>query len=1088
MIRLLLLAVVSLAVAAQVPAATSGYYRQPALCGDTLIFVSEGDLWKVPREGGVATRLTSHPATETRPVISFDGSTVAFVGQYEGPAEIYTMPAGGGLPTRWTYDAARCMTGAFLPDGRLMYMTRRYAGLPNYEALIVDPRDGARERVPLAQAAEAVYSDDGASLFFVRFPFQGSHTRRYQGGAAQDIWRFDAAGGQEAGCLTGDHPGTDRNPMFWEGRVYFLSDRDGTINLWSMAPDGSDKRQHTHHLDWDIRGASLSAGRVAYQLGGAIRLLDLASGRDEEIPIELATDLDQSREKWIVEPWKWLTAAHLSPDGDRVALTARGRVFVAPLGPGRLVEVTRDPGIRYRDARFLPDGSALLALSDESGEVEFWRLPSDGTGDRAQVTRDAVVLRWGGIVSPDGKYLAHHDKNRVLWLTALASGATVRVDQNEVEDLADLTWSPDSRWLAYVAFAENLQRTIRIYDVEKKAMLAATTDRFESYSPAWSADGKRLYFLSDRNLRSLVHDPWGARAPDPYYERTTRIYELALAPGLRSPFQPDDELAEVAKEGPDGGKGAGEKDEDGKPPRVTIQADGLAARLREVPVEPGDYSNLFTTGERLYWLSLPHRRTTKRSLRSAPIASQDVEVITLADSLQAAELSADGKKILVRTDDAVHIIDAGGEAPPELGPKTQVDLASWAFSLDPREEWRQMFVEAWRLERDYFYDPDMHRVDWPAIREKYLPLVDRVNERGELADILSQMIAELSALHMYVYGGDFRSGTDDIQPADLGGVLARDPAAGGYRVERVYLSDPDRPELASPLARADVNIHAGDVIVAVNGAPALEPPDLGALLRHQAGRQVLLEVRPEGEEQTRRVVVTPLTPAQSSDRRYHEWEYTRRLMVEKLSGGRIGYVHLRAMGSDDIDQWTREFFPVFNKEGLIVDVRHNNGGNIDSWIIGALMRKPWFWWQPRVGLPTSNMQLAFQGHQAVLCDEGTASDGEAFAEGIRRLGLGKIIGTRTWGGEIWLSSSNVLVDQGIATAAEFGVYGPEGAWLIEGHGVDPDIVVDNLPHETFGGKDAQLEAAVAYLLERIAAEPVAVPQAPPYPDKSGVNK
>lgn len=394
-----------------------------------------------------------------------------------------------------------------------------------------------------------------------------------------------------------------------------------------------------------------------------------------------------------------------------------------------------------------------------------------------------------------------------------------------------------------------------------------------------------------------------------------------------------------------------------------------------------------------------------------------------------------------------------------------------------------MFDEAWRLERDYFYDRAMHKVDWPAMKAKYRPLVDRVTTRAELNDILAQMIAELSALHMFVRGGDARSDPDTIDGATLGARIVRDVAAGGDRVAHVYRSDPDQPAELSPLARPDVAVKDGDLIEAVDGLPVLSAPSTSALLRNKAGRQVLLRVR-SGKEAPRDVVVTPIGLDRDADLRYDEWEYTRRLRVEERSGGKIGYVHLRAMGGDNIAEWYREFYPVFDRPGLIVDVRYNRGGNIESWILEKLTRKAWFFWQPRVGDPYSNMQYAFRGHAIALCNYRTASDGEAFAEGFRRLGVGKVLGTRTWGGEVWLSSSNFLVDKGIATAAENGVYGPEGAWLIEGHGVDPDVVVDNLPRATFDGSDAQLDAAIDALLKDIAADPRPVPKPPPYPDKS----
>jgi tricorn protease len=392
-------------------------------------------------------------------------------------------------------------------------------------------------------------------------------------------------------------------------------------------------------------------------------------------------------------------------------------------------------------------------------------------------------------------------------------------------------------------------------------------------------------------------------------------------------------------------------------------------------------------------------------------------------------------------------------------------------------------VESWRLERDYFYDRAMHGVDWKAMLEKYLPLVVRVTNRLELADLQSQMAGELSALHTFVGPGDYRHGPDDVQPASLGATFVRDEAAGGFRVERIYASDPDLPETAGPLGRPGVDVHEGDVIQAIDGVATLSVADPGALLRNRDGRQVRLRVRPKTGA-ARDVIVTPMSADEESNLRYTDWELTRRSLVDTLGKNRIGYVHLRAMGSNDIAQWERDFYPVFNRQGLILDARHNRGGNIDSWILGKLLRRPWFYWQPRVGSPYSNMQFAFGGHMVVLVDAFTASDGEAFAEGFRRLGLGKVIGTRTWGGEIWLSSSNFLVDRGIVTAAEFGVYGPEGQWLIEGHGVDPDIVVDNLPGATFAGEDAQLRAAVEHLQKLIEADPRPTPKAPAYPNKA----
>lgn len=1080
-----------------------GYYRQPAIRNDTLVFVAEGDLWRVGLAGGVAQRLTTHPEEESRPAISPDGKMVAYAATYEGPGEVYTLPLEGGVPTRQTWDATRPAWLSWTPKGEVLYATRRHSTLPNAQLVRLDPSTHARTTVALAQASDGSFDAAGATLFFTRLAFQGSHTRRYKGGTAQNLWRFDGAG-SEAVALTADYAGTSKTPMPWKGRVYFASDRDGVMNLWSMNERGGDLKQHTKHRDFEVQSPSLSNGRIAYQQGADIRVFDIASGSDRAVPISLMSDFDQLRERWVKNAVDWITSAHISPSGDRVAITARGEVFVAPALQGRLVEATRNKLARHRNARFMPDGKTILTLSDESDEVEFWQVPANGIGAATQLSRDGSVLRWDGLPSPDGNLIAHHDKNQQLWIFDVAKKTQTKVADSADGEFDDLSWSPDSKWLAYAAPGPNQLTRIYLYEIATARIVPATSDRFDSGSPAWSPDGKWLYFLSDRNFESLVSSPWGSRQPEPFWDRQTKIYHVALKRGERSPFQQDDELQPVkagekpaedkpgekpAAEKPAPDKAAAEKAATEKPatekpaiPAVVVDVEGLDTRLLEVPVPAGNYSSLSMDAKRLYFVSRPAGRDGKAALKTLALENKGAEPDTFIEEPQSYELSQDGKKILLRKGRDFYVMDAGAKAPADLS-KSAVPLKDWIFSLDPRLEWRQMFTEAWRLERDYFYDRGMHGVDWLAMRKKYQPLVERVTDRAELSDVLAQMVAELSALHIFVRGGDLRDAGDDAWPASLGAQAVRDEKAGGFGITHVITTDPDRPDRRVPLAQPGVDVVEGDLVESVNGVAALSAPDLPALLRGQAGRQVLLRVKPKGGGPARDVIVQPVTAQAEDGLRYDEWEYTRRLAVEKAGQNQVGYVHLRAMGAGNMAEWMREFYPVFNRPGLIVDVRHNNGGNIDSWILGRLLRRAWFFWQPRVGHPTWNMQFAFRGHMVVLVDQNTASDGEAFAEGFRRLGLGKVLGTRTWGGEVWLSQSNTLVDRGIATAAEIGVYGPEGQWLIEGHGVDPDIVVDNLPHETFAGKDAQLDAAVRHLQELIKSRPIPLPPPPPYPIK-----
>jgi tricorn protease len=520
---------------------------------------------------------------------------------------------------------------------------------------------------------------------------------------------------------------------------------------------------------------------------------------------------------------------------------------------------------------------------------------------------------------------------------------------------------------------------------------------------------------------------------------------------------------------------------------VNIDFNDLTSRLNEVPVPSANYSDLEAGEKRLCWLDRDEGEPPKENLACVDIANKGDPPETVLADVKGYEFSLDRKKLLVAKGNDFYILDSDVKAAalsdPKALPKVKMDLSRWTFDTNPRAEFRELFADAWRLERDYFYDRNMQGVDWKAMRDRYLPLVDRVADRDDLNEVIAQMVSELSALHIFVFGGDARKPADDVALASLGARLRRDEPAGGFVVEHIYLHDPDLPNEAPPLARPDSTVHEGEVILSIDSENSLSVPDERALLRGKAGRQVLLRVK-SASGQIREVIVTPVSAQDERNLRYKEWEYTRRLKVEKDSQGHIGYVHLRAMGSGDIEQWAREFYPVFDRQGLIVDVRHNNGGNIDSWLLGKLQRQAWFYWQPRVGNPTWNMQYAFRGHIVVLCDRLTASDGEAFSEGFRRLGLGKVIGVRTWGGEIWLSASNRLADSGIATAAEEGVYGPEDKWLIEGHGVDPDIVVDDLPHATFQGSDAQLDAGLKLLEEEIRKDPRPVPKAPPYPNKS----
>ena len=1084
-----------------------GYYRFPALFNDTIVFTAEGDLWKVPLRGGQAQRLTTHHGLESSAAISPDGALVAFSAEYEGPLEVYVMPLQGGRPRRLTYEGLdeESLVVGWTPDGRVIYSTKHFSTLPNRQLVLIDPQTLEQTLLPLSQASEGVFTPDMTTLFFARLPPQSSNAKRYQGGSVQHLWKFSFPKRKrktppEAVPLTATYAGTSKDPMWWEARVYFLSDRDGTMNVWSMAENGRQLKQHTFHKAWDMQSPSLHQGRIVYQLGADLRLYEIATGDDRLIPITLASDFEHTRERWINTPWSYLSALHVAPEGDRVVLTSRGRVFVAPAKQGRLVQVTSRHGARYADARFLPDGQQLLMLSDESGELEFWTAPANGIGPFTRITMDGGILRYAGVAAPNGQWMAFSDKNHHLWLLNLGTREATQIATSEYGPFGKLAWSPDSRWLAYVLPAENQHEQIWLHQAEDGRRVAATSARSDSFAPAWSADGKWLYFLSDRQFRSLVDSPWGPRQPDPYFDKSTKVYLLALVKGERSPFLAVDELylaqQNAAKQNtaPKNGdtppttaaadvpkaNGEGQKSSNGKPPVVTLDLDDVVTRLQEVPLPAANYQSLTANSKCLFWTERDTDAETK--LLAMEIKNQDPTPVTLMSGIWRYELSLDGKKIMVQKGWAVYIIDAVTESPKDLE-KNRVPLHQWSFAIDPREEWRQMLIDAWRLQRDYFYDRNLHGVPWQELLDRHMPLVDRVTDRNELNDLIAQLMGELSALHTRVWTGDIRRGQDRVDLASLGAQLLRNVAAGGYVVRHIYRTDPDYPDKLAPLAAPEANVQEGDILQAINGVPTLDVEHPALLLKNKMNQQVLLRVQSAATQIVRDVIVRPITSRQADTLRYDAWEYKSRLYVEAQGQGAIGYIHLRAMSGENYSEWAREYFPVFNRQGLIIDMRHNRGGNIDSWLLGKLLRKPWVYWQPRVGKPYWNMQYAFHGHMVVLCNEFTSSDGETFCEGFRRLGLGKVIGTRTWGGGIWLSYGNRLVDFGYAAAPQIGMYTAEGEWLIEGHGVDPDIVVDNLPHATFLGQDAQLDVALAHLQTLISEQPMPVPPAPPYPQK-----
>ena len=1099
--------VTALCAAGLAQANPQGFYRQPAVQGETVVFVSQGDLWRSGLQGGAAQRLTSHAGQENWPVLMPDGKSVAFVAQYESSGDVYTLALDGGVPVRRTWlGAANLRLWGHDDQGTLLLTTSALDGRPQTQPFTL--KGEQLTALPVADAADAAFSADGQQLYFSRNGLRGDNAKNYRGGALSTLWVLNLKGSAEARPLLGaGFPrANNRRPMPYrdakgQARIAFLSDRDGFVNLWSVAADGSDARAHTTWKDFDIRHASLSGSTVVLARGADLHRVDLNAGAaSAALPITLAGDQPASTTRWIKRPQDFLTEVAVAPNGERALIGVRGRLATQGTQALRRAQLALPEGTRCRQAAFSSDGKSVFALCDFDGEVELWQLDALGGGKPKQITDGAKVLRTDLAVAPDGRHIAHADLAGAVYLTDLKAetgpeqpcgltkpgeGSGLRSDAackaeggaktRKIDQLPDdygiaFAWHPDGQALAYVRRPEGggARSQVWLHTLADGKNQALTSARYDSGAPAFSPDGQWLLFSSRRHFAVQPGSSvWAERDMGPAFEPGRKVYALALQSGLRSPFAAKDELPPPAK--PEAKKDDTKKAD--KPALPRIELTGLAERLHELPLPPGRYRSLAVDAKRLWWIEADFGPGALKSLAIEPGANAD----THSEKVRRFELSGNGKTLLVQREAApgaapeLLLVDAAPKPPADLG-KASVRWNDWQIPVQPREEWKQLFADAWRMQRDHFYDAQMHGVDWVASRKRHEALLPRVGDRVELAELMGQMASDLSLLHSQVGVGDLPPLAEEA-PAIAGLGARLEPHPQGARVARIYRTEAELVSERGPLQAPGSEVQEGEVITAINGQ-SLRWPQGAQLLQGEAGRQLRLDLQQADGSAKRSVIVTPVDPRRESALRYQDWRNTRAEAVAKLSGGRIGYLHLRAMGGEDIADFARDFYAQLSKEALIVDVRFNNGGNIDSWVLEKLLRKAWAYWQPRHpagGAVDPNMQQSFSGPLAMLANENSYSDGETVAEGFKRLKLGPVIGKTTQGAGVWLSDRNRLMDNGILRAAETAQLGLSGEVLVEGTGVTPDIEVDNPPRATAAGQDAQLEAAVAHLLKQLPA-------------------
>ena len=1075
--RITTFAAILLASTASPALADEGFYQYPTVRGDVLVFASEGDLWRASRSGGSAIRLTNHQEEEFRPVLSPDGRWVSFNASYDSPNDIYVMPVAGGAPRRLTFEGGGVTNVGWTPDGKVIFASNAEGGGQAEILYMIDPAGGAATPIPLWRANDATYGSDG-SLFFSRRGLRvraNDNAVQYRGGGMMQLWRWSGNASEEATLLLADFDAPVRNPMAHGGRIYFVSDRSGADAIWSVAEDGSGVTQHSQEFAFPILHASMDDGDIFLQNGADLPVFSTGSNTLTTLSIDIVSDREQTRPRTISNPLALVDAARISPSGERVAVTARGRVALGAPGQARRVEFSTPLDARVREAVESPDGERLFMILDRGDARDIFAMPADGSGEPVAITRGYDAHIWTFDIAPEGDVLIVQDKDARLQRVDVATGRVTLLQQNTSgadNAFSGVTFSPDGAYIAYAeASRENGGNTSDIFvqNVATGARVQATSGKYNDYAPAFAHDGGWLYFISDRNFNPTPGNPWGDRNMGVAFDDRGEIYALQLNPDAEFRFTERNELTRSADDddaeaGDDADDGETEKAE-GTPPANIVLA-GLAERLYKVPGQAGIGRTLLATQDHLYTFR-------ENNLVSIRIDQREAEEKTFAEGVRGVALSQDGKTLLVVDGEGGQsrftLVPAAAVMPDNAGPN-RVRLGDWSITVDPVAEWQQLFADAWRLHRDFAYDPALRGVDWNAVRAQHEPLLSRIGHRAELNTILGQMASQLGILHSQVRAGDLPSDAENGAMAFLGASYTA--VAGGLRIDSIYRAEADLVALRPPLRRPGVDVRVGDVIQRVDGRPIASLADLRLALASKAGQQVRIDLSRNGAPTS--AIVEPMTWGGARTAAYWDFVEGNRAAVNAAANGNIGYIHLRAMGSADIATFARDYFNQMDRDGLIIDVRNNGGGNIDSILIAQLMRRPWaFWTDPAgEGVVTTNMQNAFRGHIVVLIDERTYSDGETFAAGVKSLGLGPLVGTRTAGAGIWLSDRNRLIDNGAVRIAESAQYDLAGNWIIEGHGVGPDFEVENMPLARFNGEDTQLLSAIALLNQRIAEEPV----------------
>ncbi len=1048
-------------------------FRFPAISGDTIVFTYAGDLYSVLKSGGEARKLTSGDGYEMFAHFSPNGKTIAFTGQYDGNTEVFTIPAKGGVPKRITYTATLSrddisdrmgpnnIVTTWTPDGKsIIYRSRKQSFNSFVGALYSVPeKGGMSKQLPLSTGGFCSYSPDGKKLAFNRVMREFRTWKYYHGGMADDIRIYDFDTKTIENITNND--AQDIFPMWYGKRIFFLSDRDRTMNLFSYNTETKETQKLTQFKEYDIKFPSINKNQIVFENAGYIYIYNIDIQKLEKVNIVINGDFRESRSQFV-DASTYINSYSISPKAKRLALSARGDIFSVPVKEGITYNFTNSSGAFDRNVEWSPDGKNIAFLSDKEGEYDIYIIPSDGSGEMQKLSSDAKSYKFEIQWSPDSKYILWSDKNMNLRYVNIATKEVTQVAHSLTWEIRDYDWSPDSRWICYSDNDGKGMNQIYLFDTETKESKAVTDKWFDSSNPEFSENGKYLFFVSNRSFNPDYSEvEWNYS-----YNEMSKIYFITLQQDEKSPFAAtdDNDSNEDTK-----------KTDDKQDINVIIDFENIKNRVVSLPIPAGYYWNISAPDNRIYY-----NYYTKGKKSALKVYDLNKKKETLLGNGYSYFLTPDAKKMVLVKGHKLQLINLPSSSVKIDKPINLSGLKVW---VNKHEEWQQIYKEAWRQMRDFFYDPNMHGVNWQAMYNKYDVLVPYVNNRNDLNYLIGELIGELTIGHAYTGGGD-RTMPKRYKTGLLGAQLSKDDVSGYFKIDKILKGENFDANLRSPLTEVGLNVAEGNYILAVDGKSCKDYSDFYQLMFDKANKTVSLKINTiASEEGARTIYIKPI--ADESALYYYNWVQSNIEKVNKATNGQVGYIHIPDMGPEGLNEFVKHFYPQLSKKALIIDDRGNGGGNVSPMIIERLRREITRANIARnVSIPTQTPTKMMLGPMVLLVNGYSASDGDLFPYSFRKHNLGLIIGKRTWGGVVGIRGSLPFIDGGSLTKPEFASYSADGTkWIIEGHGVDPDIVVDNDPAKEYAGEDQQLNRAIEEILKSIKKYK-AIPPPPPYPNKS----